>query len=230
MINTAYNITCQIAFGITIGFISDRIIIPNVTNAIDRLVLAPPEPNTREVRLEKRIKKVEAELTPEEALAFERCRNTETALNGITRKHVAYICDPSSENRGKLFRAIAIIAVGAPVIEELIFRGALSYLFEDNLKYTLFNSFLFGMVHYNTKWKWRTNFQVISEVMLIGAIYSVTKIWGSLFASIAAHAVHNIECVYSEYKASKAFEELTKYPQILKLLNKHKIQFAKVFQ
>jgi len=230
MINTAYNITCQIAFGIAVRFISDRIIIPNITNTIDRLVLAPPEPNTREVRLEKRIKKVEAELTPEEALAFERCRNTETALNGITRKHVAYICNPSSENRGKLFRAIAIIAVGAPVIEELIFRGALSYLFEDKLKFTLFNSFLFGIVHYNTRWNWRTNFQVISEVMLIGTIYSVTKIWGSLFASIAAHAAHNIECVYSEYKASKGFEELTKHPRILKLLSKHKIKFASVFQ
>lgn len=230
MINTAYNITCQITFGIAIGFISDSLIIPNINKAIDRLVLAPSEPNTREVRLGRRIKKVEAELTPEEALVFERCRNTETALNGITRKHVAYICNPNSKNRGKLFRAIAIIAVGAPVIEELIFRGALSYLFEDNLKYTLFNSFVFGMVHYNTKWEWRTNFQVVSEVMLIGAIYSATKIWGSLFASIAAHTTHNIACISTDYKASKAFEELTKYPRILKLLNKHKIQFAKVFQ
>lgn len=230
MINTAYNITCHIAFGITIGFVADRIIIPNITKTIDRLVLAPSEPTPREIRLEKRIKKVEAELRPEEALAFKRCRNTETVLNGITRKHVAYICDRSSENRNKLFRAIAIIAVGFPVIEELIFRGALSYLFEDNLKFTLFNSFLFGIVHYKTKWKWRTNFQVVSELMLIGSIYSVTKIWGSLFASIAAHAVHNIECVYSEYKASKGFEELAKHPRILKLLSKHKIQFAKVFQ
>jgi len=96
------------------------------------------------------------------------------------------------------FAVVALLAVvGAPIVEELFFRGVLQGAFLDRLGTVGavgVSSVVFGMAHFNPILGW-ANVSVIVAVSAAGVVFGLTVRLRRLGSSIFAHAFFNLVAV-----------------------------------
>ena len=96
------------------------------------------------------------------------------------------------------FVVVALLAVvGAPIVEELFFRGVVQGAFLDRLGSAGavgFAAVLFGLAHFNPILGW-ANVSVITAVAAAGVIFGLTVRLRRLGSSIFAHAFFNLVAV-----------------------------------
>lgn len=100
-----------------------------------------------------------------------------------------------ASNFGGLMISVLVIALGAALSEEVIFRGILLHLFRKrwNVHVAIWvSAFLFSLIH----------FQIYGFVprMLMGALFGYLAVWsGSLLLPIIAHFTNNACVVVADY-------------------------------
>ncbi|MFN2608137.1 MAG: type II CAAX prenyl endopeptidase Rce1 family protein [Acidimicrobiales bacterium] len=96
------------------------------------------------------------------------------------------------------FVVVALLAVvGAPIVEELFFRGVVQGAFLDRLGTVgalALQAVLFGLAHFNPLYGW-ANVTVIVAIAAAGAVLGITVRLRGLGASMIAHACFNLVAV-----------------------------------